>query len=146
MSKNPQGFRHCLEEELRQAAMDDVGADREHPLMVSDDTNPAASKKRKASSPIDIPDSDDDAADADDGPVRPKSPSQLRNRPLFCSPYKFTKPDVIVFLGMMFLTFDTEEDAQEGKSSKATGAYCQLCDTHFKYNMNTNPHTVTNHA
>jgi hypothetical protein len=47
---------------------------------------------------------------------------------------------------MMFLTFNTKEDAQEGKSSKATGAYCQLCDTHFKYDMNTNPHMVTNYA
>jgi hypothetical protein len=74
-----------------------------------------------------------------------KTPSQLQHRPLYCYPYQFTRPDVIVFKGLLFLTFDKEEDVGK-KLSLVTGAYCELCDTTLEFDKKRNPHTVVNHV
>jgi hypothetical protein len=67
------------------------------------------------------------------------------HHPIFMYPYQFTKPDVKVFCGSLYLTFDKEEDVVK-KSSLATGVYCELCDIPLEFDKKKNPHMVVNHV
>jgi hypothetical protein len=110
-------LRRSLEEEMRLCANDaDVGADREHPVSVPD-----SMEKQDSGSIMEYD------KDFYDPAPKPKSPSQLKNHPLYTSKYNFVNPKLKVFTGMMFLKYDDENHGNH--SSLATGAYCELCDT-----------------
>jgi hypothetical protein len=85
-----------------------------------------------------------DIAKDDDYPAV-ESPA-FKNRPTFTSTYNFLNPKLKVLTGKLHLCYHNEDDCTAALSKLAYGAYCEICDDEFPYNVNTNPHTVTKHA